>query len=74
VVRLLAAGHPNAEIARELFVSPRTVHTHVSNALRKTNCSNRTELAVLAVQDRAGTPPVPDSVLGSVSSSTGARD
>jgi hypothetical protein len=27
------------------------VHTHVSNALRKTNCANRTELAVLAVRD-----------------------
>lgn len=54
VVRLVAAGHSNAEIARELFVSPRTVHTHVSNALRKTECSNRTELAVLAIHDRAG--------------------
>jgi hypothetical protein len=26
------------------------VHAHVSNALRKTGCANRTELAVLAVQ------------------------
>lgn len=51
VVRLVAAGYANAEIARELFISPRTVHTHVSNALRKTNCTNRTELAVLAVRD-----------------------
>ncbi len=50
VVRLVAAGRSNAEIARELFLSPRTVHTHVSNALRKTNCTNRTELAVLAIQ------------------------
>jgi DNA-binding CsgD family transcriptional regulator len=61
VVRLLAAGHPNAEIARQLFVSPRTVHTHVSNALRKTNCSNRTELAVLTVHDRTASPMEHDS-------------
>lgn len=53
VVRLVADGRSNDEIARELFVSPRTVHTHVSNALRKTGCSNRTELAVLAVHDGA---------------------
>lgn len=57
VVRLIAAGRSNDDIARELFLSPRTVHTHVSNALRKTKCTNRTELAVLAIQDgsaRAG--------------------
>jgi DNA-binding CsgD family transcriptional regulator len=49
VVRLIAAGRSNDEIASELFVSPRTVHTHVSNALRKTGCTNRPELAVLAI-------------------------
>lgn len=53
VVRLIAAGRSNAMIAQELFLSPRTVHTHVSNALRKTGCTNRTELAVLAIQDGA---------------------
>ncbi len=57
VVRLVAAGRSNDEIARELFVSPRTVHTHVSNSLRKTGCANRTELAVLAIQDGAAQPP-----------------
>jgi DNA-binding CsgD family transcriptional regulator len=51
VARLVARGRSNDDIARELFVSPRTVHTHVSNALRKTGCSNRTELAVLAIQE-----------------------
>ncbi len=50
IARLVAAGKSNAEIAQELFLSPRTVHTHVSNALRKTGCTNRTELAVLAIQ------------------------
>ena len=58
IVRLIAAGRSNDEIARELFLSPRTVHTHVSNALRKTHCANRTELAVIAIRDGAAHPPV----------------
>jgi DNA-binding CsgD family transcriptional regulator len=56
VVRLIAAGKSNMVIAQELFLSPRTVHTHVSNALRKTGCTNRTELAILALSDRDGEP------------------
>lgn len=51
VVKLVAAGLSNAEISRELIISPRTVHSHVSNALRKTGCANRTELAVLATKE-----------------------
>jgi DNA-binding CsgD family transcriptional regulator len=51
VVRLVALGRSNEVISRELFVSPRTVHSHVSSALRKTGCANRTELAVLAVKE-----------------------
>ena len=51
VVRLLAAGRSNGDIAAELMVSPRTVGSHVSSALAKTGCSNRTELAVLAVRE-----------------------
>ncbi|MGI8572769.1 MAG: response regulator transcription factor [Solirubrobacteraceae bacterium] len=37
VVRLVALGRSNDVISRELFVSPRTVHSHVSSALRKTS-------------------------------------
>ncbi|MDQ2894237.1 MAG: response regulator transcription factor [Actinomycetota bacterium] len=51
VVRLVALGRSNDEISRELVVSPRTVHSHVSSALRKTRCANRTELAVLVVRE-----------------------
>lgn len=51
VVKLLAEGRSNADISQELILSPRTVHSHVSNALRKTGCSNRTELAVLAIKE-----------------------
>ncbi|MGZ6899588.1 MAG: ATP-binding protein [Acidimicrobiia bacterium] len=41
-------GAPNAEIASELFVSVRTVETHVSSLLRKLDARNRAELAVRA--------------------------
>jgi len=51
VVQLVALGRSNDEISRELVVSPRTVHSHVSSALRKTGCANRTELAVLTVRE-----------------------
>lgn len=51
VVRLIAAGRSNVEIANELIVSPRTVHSHLSSALRKVGCANRTELAVLVVRE-----------------------
>jgi DNA-binding CsgD family transcriptional regulator len=51
VVGLLARGDSNADIAAQLFLSLRTVDSHVSGALRKTGCANRTELAVLAVAE-----------------------
>ena len=43
VVRLVAVGRTNREIARELFLSPRTVEMHVGNALAKLDCRSRTE-------------------------------
>ena len=45
VVRLVAAGRTNKEIARELYVSPRTVDMHVRNVLRKLDCRSRVEAA-----------------------------
>jgi predicted ATPase/DNA-binding CsgD family transcriptional regulator len=45
VVRLIALGRPNQEIADALFISPRTVATHVHNILTKLNCDSRTEIA-----------------------------
>ncbi|GAA4149713.1 response regulator transcription factor [Actinomadura keratinilytica] len=48
VVRLVARGRTNDEIARELFVSLSTVKTHLSSVQRKLNARNRTEIAVWA--------------------------
>ncbi|MFP5019884.1 response regulator [Pseudonocardia phyllosphaerae] len=45
VLRLLARGYAYKEIAGELFISVKTVETHVSSVLRKTQTSNRYELS-----------------------------
>jgi DNA-binding NarL/FixJ family response regulator len=45
VLRLLARGYAYKEIAGELFISVKTVETHVSSVLRKTQLSNRYELS-----------------------------
>lgn len=51
VVRLVAGGMTNDDIAQRLVVSPRTVQAHVASAMRKTESSNRTVLGVLAVRE-----------------------
>ena len=44
VMRLIARGYAYKEIARELFISIKTVETHVSSVLRKLQLSNRPQL------------------------------
>jgi two-component system, NarL family, response regulator NreC len=44
VLRLLAAGHTNREIAGRLFLSVRTVEFHRANIRRKLGASSRAEL------------------------------
>lgn len=51
VVRLIAEGLTNDQIAQRLFISSRTVQTHVKNAMGKTDSVNRTVLGVLAVRE-----------------------
>ena len=46
VLRLVAAGLPNKEIAARLHLSPRTVEKHVESLLRKTGARSRTSLAL----------------------------
>jgi DNA-binding CsgD family transcriptional regulator len=43
VLRLVAVGRTNREIARELFLSPRTIDMHVRHVLAKLDCRSRTE-------------------------------
>ncbi len=50
VLRLLAAGNSNAEIARELVVSVNTVRTQVQSIYRKLNVNNRMEARAAARQ------------------------
>ena len=50
VLRLVAAGEPNKQIAAELAISERTARTHVSRILRKLQLSSRTQAALWAVR------------------------
>lgn len=51
VLRLIASGRTDREIAEELFIAVRTVSTHVSNILAKTRAANRTEAARYATRN-----------------------
>ena len=51
VLRLVAAGKPNKQIAAELSISERTARTHVSRILRKLRLSSRTQAALWAVRE-----------------------
>ncbi|MGN1081805.1 MAG: response regulator transcription factor, partial [Acutalibacteraceae bacterium] len=44
VLNLIREGASNGEISAKLFISENTVKFHVRNILKKTGCSNRTEL------------------------------
>ena len=50
VLRLIANGVDNAQIAAELHISPKTVKNHISNILMKLQIENRIQAAVLAVR------------------------
>ena len=50
VLRLIANGKDNSEIAQELHISPKTVKNHISNILMKLQIDNRIQAAVYAVR------------------------
>jgi len=49
VLRLIAQGRSNKEIAAALYISEKTVKTHVSNILQKLHLADRTQAALYAV-------------------------
>ncbi len=55
VLRLIAKGLSNADIADRLFLSEGTVRNHVSAILAKLGVSDRTQAAVIAIQHGLGT-------------------
>jgi DNA-binding NarL/FixJ family response regulator len=73
VLRLIAQGYTYKEIARELYISVKTVESHVSSVLRKLQLSSRHQLTRWAAERRlalppGGYPPIPLSQIDGVSS------
>jgi NarL family two-component system response regulator LiaR len=50
VIRLVAKGRSNHDIAQELVISVKTVKTHISNILSKLRLEDRTQLAIYALK------------------------
>ena len=61
VLRLVAAGRSNRQIAEKLFISPKTASVHVSNILAKLSVSGRGEAAALAHRMRLFPPETADA-------------
>jgi DNA-binding NarL/FixJ family response regulator len=53
VLALVARGWRNAKIAQELFISPRTVETHLRHIFEKLGVSSRVEATLYALQTNA---------------------
>jgi DNA-binding NarL/FixJ family response regulator len=51
VLRLVARGHSNREIAKALFVSEATVHTHVINIYGKSGVKTRAGATLFAIEN-----------------------
>ncbi|MGW3106395.1 helix-turn-helix domain-containing protein [Streptomyces sp. NPDC001100] len=60
VLTRAARGQTNQSIAQALFLSPRTVHSHIEHVLRKTGSASRAEATALAVRDGVLKPGAED--------------
>jgi DNA-binding NarL/FixJ family response regulator len=52
VLRLIAAGHSNRQIADALFISPRTIERHIANIYLKIDAHSKTEATAYALRHR----------------------
>ncbi|NLY19570.1 MAG: response regulator transcription factor [Clostridiaceae bacterium] len=52
VLKLIAKGKVNREIAKTLFISEKTVKNHISNIFKKLNVKDRTQAAVYALKNK----------------------
>lgn len=52
MLKLIGKGLCNQEIGEKLFISERTVKSHVTHLLEKLNLRDRTQLAIYAVQNK----------------------
>jgi DNA-binding NarL/FixJ family response regulator len=59
VLELIARGHSNADIARQLYVSDATVKTHVAHVFSKLNLHDRAQAVVYAYETGLVPPPPP---------------
>jgi NarL family two-component system response regulator LiaR len=50
IIKLIARGYPNLQIAETLLISDRTVSTHVGRILAKLQLENRTQIALYALR------------------------
>ena len=59
VLRLIAAGRTDRQIADALYISRRTAEWHARNVLGKLGAANRAEAAALAARENLLTSPTP---------------
>ena len=61
VIKAIAAGCTNKEVANRLSISEQTIKHHVTNIFNKTGVSNRLELTLLAIEKKlVDLPPSPN--------------
>jgi DNA-binding NarL/FixJ family response regulator len=63
ILGLLAQGKRNDDIARELFISPQTVQTHIRNILGKLRVHSKLEAVAFALRHRLVEPPRTEDTL-----------